>query len=278
MSLFKSFSGLVVVTAGIALPVVASAQGGPLGDEGRTWFLLSGSAASWSTTTRDDGFFTDNPGSSIALEDELNVKRRQAAAGLAFGRRLGENWRIELDWTGTRRSGDAVLKRDIRVAGFVYTSGSQLRSTVNVSGLRINGGWSFARHDGLELGVSYGAKWLTLNQSFERTVPAGASPTLLLSSSNSHTALLPVVGLYGTWAALPALQLSGRAELGLWGAGYGDFSLAAHWRATPNLGVGLGLRHTQGKVGEKWGLLSDGAPWVLDYKSTGPQLLLNVSF
>jgi hypothetical protein len=278
MSLSIRFVGFTLAVGCFCLPRLVAAQGGPLGDEGRTWFSLSGAATSWSTTTRDDGGFINSPGTQINAEDELNIQRRKPAFGLAFGRRIGENWRIELDWTTVSRSGNSVLTRDIRVNGDVFTNGSQLRTTVNVSGLRINGGWSLARSDAMEWGVSFGGQWITTTQSFERTISGGGNATVVRSSSGGNVALLPVLGLFGTWAVSPALQMTGRAEVGVLGGSYGQLNLAGLWRATPNLGVGLGLRHVQGRLNENGRALGGGTPWLLDFRSTGPQLLLNLSF
>jgi hypothetical protein len=263
MSLFKRFGGIAWVISGLALSGNASAQGGPLGDDGRTWFSLYGTATSWSTTTRaDNGFTEEFRGTSVNVEDELGVQRRKTAAGLAFGRRIGENWRFEMDWTTSSRSGNAVLKRDIRVGTYVYTAGSALQSTVSVSGLRINGGRSFVRSDDLEIGVSFGGQWITISRSFDRYIDSNA------------VAPLPILGVYGTWSPASALQLTGRAEVGLRGGGYGQLWVAALWRATSNFSAGLGLRHTQGNIDEEFGY----SKLVLDYRATGPQLLLNLSF
>jgi hypothetical protein len=275
MSWSKRFSGVAWVIGGLAVPGFASAQGGPLGDEGRTWFSLYGTAASWSTTTRSDNGFTENfRGTTVNVEDELGVQRRKAAAGLAFGRRIGENWRFEMDWTTSSRSGNALLKRDIRVGTYVYASGSQLQSTINVSGLRINGGRSFVRSDDVEFGVSFGGQWVTISRSFNRVSANGSSAALDFSTSNTSVAPLPILGVYGTWAPTPAVQLTGRAEVGLRGGGYGQLSVGALWRATTNFSVGAGLRHTQGNIDEQF--VSN--TLVLNYRATGPQLVLNFSF
>ncbi len=263
MNSLKQLCPLALVAGSLCLPGVSMAQGGPLGDEGRTWFSLYGTATSWSTTTRSDSGFVENfRGTSVNVEDELGVQRRKAAAGLAFGRRIGENWRFEMDWTTSSRSGNTVLTRDIRVGTSVYTSGSPLRTTVNISGLRINGGRSLLRSDDLEFGVSFGGQWITISRSFGSYI------------DSSDLAPLPILGVYGTWSPAPALQLTGRAEVGLRGGGYGQLTVAALWRATANFSAGLGLRHTQGNIDEQFIT----STLVLDYRATGPQLLLNLSF
>jgi hypothetical protein len=279
MSLFKRFGGITIAIAGLALPGLSSAQGGPLGDEGRTWFQLYGTASSWSTTTRGNGYLQDDPGTTVSVEDELGVQRRKLAPGLSFGRRIGENWRIELDWTNSTRSGTTVLTRDIRVDGVAYPANSRLRSTVSVGGFRINGGRSFLRSDALEWGVSFGGQWISTSRTLQRASVVGGNTTLDSETSRTDTVPIPLLGLYGSWAPSPSWLLSGRADVGLTGAGYGQLAATAAWRANANFSIGLGLRHAQGRINtQAFDLIVPLRTLALDYRATGPQLLLNLVF
>jgi hypothetical protein len=279
MSSFNFFGAVAVACAGLGLSAQASAQGGPLGDDGRTWFELYGTAASWSTTTRGNGFNQNDPGTTINVEDDLGVQRRRLAPGLTFGRRIGENWRIELDWTNSSRSGTTVLTRDIRVDGVLYAANSGLLSTVSVGGFRINGGRSFLRSDTVEWGVSFGGQWISTSRTLQRTTVAGGNTSLDIANSRTDLTAIPFLGLYGSWAPSPHWLLSGRADVGLTGDNYGQLAVSVAWRANTNLSIGVGLRHAQGRINtQAFDLIVPLRTLALDYRATGPQLLVNLSF
>src|SRR5262245_24291970 len=64
-----------------------------------------------STTAHIDATATARPGSSISLEDELDLKDRKGTPYIDLGMRLGENWRIEFEYYSLKRTANKALTR-----------------------------------------------------------------------------------------------------------------------------------------------------------------------
>ena len=64
----------------------------------RFWAGLEYFYPTVSTTARFDATATARPGTTISLEDELDLSDRKGTPYLDLGMRLGENWRIEFEY------------------------------------------------------------------------------------------------------------------------------------------------------------------------------------
>ena len=81
--------------------------------EPRTWLQLQATSATWRMQTRGDYYFSRQSKPPLQLESELGLPERGTISGIAFGRRIGQRWRIELEHTSSRRRGGTLLQRDV---------------------------------------------------------------------------------------------------------------------------------------------------------------------
>lgn len=240
--------------------------------EPRTWFQLHGTAATWRLQTRGDdtAVYPDTP---LQTETDLGLPRHHAITGLGFGRRIGQRWRIELDYESVRREGTAVLGSDVVAGGVVFAGGSTLRSAIGLRTLRVNAGWSLLMTEDSEAGIVLGGQWFEISRKFDgqgRQVYADpASAIGPQSSSSGDLAPVLLVGLFGSQALAPDWRLNARAEFGL-GGGYRHGVVSAQWRALPNLALGVGYRYTRADLDVLFGFVACCSRLLVDYRTHGP--------
>ncbi len=258
----------------------AQAQITPAEAEPRTWVQLQFTAASVRSASRADGPLVNQPGTLVQHESELGLARHGAWPSASAGRRIGAHWRIEGEYSASRRSGSAVLARDVLVDGYAFSAGSTSHSSVEIATLRVNGGYSLLHADGMEWGLSFGGHGLHVARRVAGLARDSGNGNVLLpvQADARDVGLQALVGAYGTLALGPAWQLSGRADVGVGGGTYAHVSLAALWRATPHIQLGVGLRATRADVDIHTGFISGTSHLVLDYRIAGPQAFLRAGF
>jgi hypothetical protein len=253
-------------------------------DEPRTWLRLHATGATWDVNSSSGVNFFNNPPSSALEDSTLGLPQRKAIPGLGFGRRIGQRWRIELDYTTARRRGSALLAGDLQVEGIRYLAGTRIESDQTLATLRINGGWSFYQDPQLEAGLLIGGQWLRLSQRLSGTAtfntfvppnpnPVPSAPTPLRTVSKD-TAPVWSLGAWGSWAPADAWRLNARAEVGP----VRELSVAAQWWWNRHLALGAGYRAIQGKVDERFCFISCGGQLKLDYRIHGPTLSVDLAF
>ena len=62
--------------------------------DNRTWLQLQATSATWRTQTRGDYTFGQQSTPSLQLESDVGLPQRATLAGIGFGRRIGQRWRI----------------------------------------------------------------------------------------------------------------------------------------------------------------------------------------
>ena len=250
--------------------------------EPRTWLQLQATSASWRMQTRGDYYFSQQSTPPLQLESELGLPEGGTISGIAFGRRIGQRWRIELEHTSSRRRGGTVLQREVAADGVLFRAGTPIQSDVKLSTLRVNGGVSLWMSPEAEFGLTFGGEWVELARRFEGSgVPDFAPPQQAPSAqrtSSRDTAPIPVLGLYGHYAFAPAWRVTSRAEFGVGGASYRKLSAGVQWRATPHLALGAGYRQGSANLDVLFGFIGCCTHLVLDYQAHGPALSLNLSF
>jgi len=260
----------------LALPAAALAQSGPGGLDQRTWLSLQMQSASIHSSSYEAGYATGQL-SRVQNEDDLGVPGRASVPGLAFGRRIGERWRIEVDGTAFRRSRTTVLGRDLDLDGPIFAAGSSVRTEVFVNTWRVSGGWSFIKSDESEVGVLIGGQNVHLTTHIDGSSSAGpGSPATPTQRELSNNGLVPAVGLYGQHSLTDAWTLTGHLDVALQEK-YTRLSVGALWRMTPNLGLGLGWSHTESRFDITTVFIGVSRD-VLSYRASGPQLTLTASF
>ena len=250
--------------------------------ENRTWLQLQATSATWRTQTRGDYYFGQQSTPSLQLESDVGLPQRATIAGIGFGRRIGQRWRIELEHTTSQRKASTLLRRDVAADGVVFGTGTVLQSDVKLATLRVNGGVSLLMTSEAEVGVLFGGEWIEMSRRFEGSgVPDINNPQQAPSArrtDNKDLAPIPILGLYGHYAWAPAWRLVGRAEFGVDGASYRKLQAGVQWRATPNLALGVGYRHASANLDVLFGFIGCCTHLVLDYQARGPALTLDLSF
>ena len=250
--------------------------------ENRTWLQLQATAATWRTQTQGDYTFGQQSKSPLQLESDVGLPQRATIAGIGFGRRIGQRWRIELEYTTSQRKASTLLRREVAADGVVFGVGTALQSEVKLAALRVNGGVSLLMTGEAEVGVLFGGEWIEVSRRFEGSgVPDINNPQQAPSArrtDNKDVAPIPILGLYGHYALAPAWRLVGRAEFGVDGASYRKLQAGVQWRATPNLALGAGYRHASANLDVLFGFIGCCTHLVLDYQAHGPALTLDLSF
>ena len=273
----RSRAGLAgVCLAALCAPTPAWSQAGPAGLDQRTWLQLDATAARVRSVSQSYDIFDTPYAPPVDTEQTLGTPRSGTVWAGAFGRRIGERWRIEFGLARERRDGSTVLAQDTNVDGIVYAGGSTLRSRTQLRQWRVQGGFSFLLSDTAEAGLSFGGHGLTLARQLRGT-PAGSSPPdRVVDDSLREGVVLPLLGLYGTVALAPSWQLAGRLDLTP-GEDYAAASATLLWRAAPNLAIGLGYQVLEANIDVTWGFLFVDRT-VLDYRRHGPTLSVLLGF
>ena len=239
------------------------------------WAELSYFYPTISSTARLDRRSTARPGTSISLEDELDLDDRKGTPYVALGMRLGERWRMEFEYYQLNRSSSRSIRRQIEWGDVTYPVGVTLDSTFDTTVYRLTGGYSFYKAPEAEAGVGFGLHVTDFTTALSRqsgvaTVDREARDTLVP---------LPTLGLYGTYVMSEQFQLRGRVDyLSL---KYGDYDgslinglVALDWRFAKNWGAGVGYRYVdytlEATTSKFFG--------EINYKFKGPTLFVNAGF
>jgi hypothetical protein len=230
------------------------------------------------STARVDALSTARPGTKITLEDELDLADRKGTPYLSLGMRLGENWRMELEYYKLDRSSSKTLERDVDWGDVTYPLGVEIDSEFNTTVYRLTGGYSFHKTAASEAGVAFGFHVT----DFETSIAGqGLGPGGLAFQREARDALvpLPTLGLYGGFQVAPQVYLRGRVdylslEYNEYDGSLVNWMAAIDWRVHKNFGVGLGYRYVDYKLNaSKSDFVGD-----INYKFRGPTLYLQGAF
>ena len=231
------------------------------------------------STVRIDATATARPGSSIRLEDDLDLDDRKGTPYLGLGMRLGERWRLELEYYALKRTATKTISRQVDFGDVSFPVGAQLTSEFNSTIFRATGGYSFYKEPNAEAGVGFG-----LHITDFTTQLSGQGTGVLTGAGfqrEAHDALvpLPTVGLYGSYKLTDMLMLRGRVDF--LSLNYGDYDgrlinwlAALDWRFSKNVGAGVGYRYVDYRVDAT---KSDFTGEV-KYAFKGPTIFVNMGF
>ncbi|MDX1440557.1 MAG: hypothetical protein R3284_11715 [Rubricoccaceae bacterium] len=210
-------------------------------------------------------------GTEIDFEGDLALDDRKALGSIFGSVRLGEKWRIELEYFGLNRSGTRQINRTINWGDNTYPINAAVNSSFDSDVYRLSGGYSFVKDDKKEFGAALGL----FTTYFEASLSSAAGGFRKADT----LAPLPTIGAYGAYAFDPRWLAYGRADY-FW-INYDDYDgslintqIAAEYRFTRRFGVGLGYRYV------KYNLQSTDTKWHGDitYKFHGPNLYFTASF
>ncbi len=236
------------------------------------WAELSYFYPTINSTARVDVTGTARPGTTVRMEDELDLDDRKGVPYGTFGMRLGERWRLEFEYYQLNRSASKSIERQIEWGNATFPVGATLDSRLDTTIYRLTGGYSFYREPGGEAGVGFGLHVTDLDTALSRR--GGAE-----REARDTLVPLPTIGLYGTYKLSQQFQLRGRVDyLSL---NYGDYDgsltnllVALDWRFSRNWGAGFGYRY----VDYKLEATSSKLVGEINYRFKGPTLFVTVGF
>ena len=265
----------------LAAAVLAGASTAALAEapQDRFWAGLEYFYPTISSTARVDANATTRPGSTISLEDELDLADRKGTPYLNLGMRLGEKWRIEFEYYELNREATAVIGRSIDFGDTTFPIGTQLTSRFDSTVYRLTGGWSFYKEQDAEAGLALGLHVTDFETQMSGVGTGVLGGTGFQREARDALAPLPTIGLYGTYAVSPQFLVRGRVDyLSL---KYNDYDgslvnwmVAVDWRFHKNVAVGIGYRYVD------YELEADKSDFrgEVQYTFKGPTLFVNVGF
>jgi hypothetical protein len=212
-------------------------------EEPRTWLELRATDGHWRMSIDSGSLYSNNAGALVSTESELGLPARKTVPGIAFGRLIGQRWRIEIDHSSARRRASTVLASDVKRGEYTFLAGTPLEADVGLSTLRINGGWAAVKTDTTQAVLLLGGQWLRISQRLNGTATPG--PPGPRSVDSSDLTPIGLLGVLGQWQPAAQWRLQARAEVGT--EKVVQFNAGAQWRPTPHLALGAGYRFMRGE-------------------------------
>lgn len=255
----------------------AQAQSPASAPDIRNWLQVGVAASRWSITS--GGAYLGEPTRAYSAEDDLGLRRNSPSLQLAYGRRIGERWRVLIDYERGVRRGSTVLARDLDSDYTRYVAGSTLSSRLNLETLQVVGGWAPISRSDLEVGLLVGGQWVKAQRQLAGTGRGLGAPPGSASGARSDSVSdgegSPLLGAFTSVQFSPTVWLSARAVAargGTWSA-----RAQAHWQFNRHLALGLGYGGTQLSVDSQTCFIACTRAFI-DGSVHGPTATLQLSF
>ena len=206
--------------------------------------------------------------------DDLGLDE-STVAPMAYGLlRLGNRWRIELDYTNIEQDGSGFID-SVDVGGITVPVGATVNSYLNTRFISTRLGFSVVRNETLELGVSAGVSAASIEAGVSGSIDGVGSA----AGDISADVPLPSFGIYGTLALTKKLSIGGRAglfsiEVGDDSGDLQDFFASIDYFFTKNVGIGLAYKYINIDVTIK----EDSYKQLYNIRQSGPVAYLSVGF
>lgn len=188
--------------------------------------------------------------------------------------RLGNRWRIELDYTNVENNGSGEVDA-IDLGGIVIPVKASAETEVNTRFITTRLGFSVVRNSTAELGLSAGISAASIEAGISGSAEGLGSGSAYVSADVP----LPSLGIYGTLALTKNLSIGGRA--GLFSIDIDedegdlqDFFASVDYFFTKNFGVGVGYKYLNIDVKIK----EEDYRQVYKIRQSGPVAYLTLGF
>ena len=264
------FAGMLMLT-GSQFAYAVDADANPI----FTNRVILGAGAFWANTDAVIG--AEDLNSPLKAEINFNDLGldETVTAPMAYALlRLGNRWRIELDFTNIEQEGSGYID-SVDVGGINVPVGGTVSSNLDTRFISTRLGFSVVRNETLELGISAGVSAASIEAGV-----AGSIDGLGSASGNvSADVPLPSFGIYGTLAITKKLSIGGRAglfsiELGDDSGDLQDFFASVDYFFTKNVGVGLAYKYINIDVKIK----DDAFYQLYKIRQSGPVAYLSIGF
>jgi hypothetical protein len=184
-----ALAALGFATAGIT-PAAAQAPLHPALQD--RWTFGAGFFFPETTTQASLTSKTTGLGTSIDMEETLDMERSKTVPVLYARWRINQRWRIDAEYFQLNRSSERVIDRQIQWGDQTFAANTSVASKFNFSDLRVSGGYSFFRTPDKELGVGLGLHMASYDVQLNSSTSSNEGQDVL--------APLPVLSLYGNFA------------------------------------------------------------------------------
>jgi hypothetical protein len=214
----------------------------------RAWVHVAGYRPSVESIARSDALAVDRPGTVIRFEDELGLADRTTLPWFQAGARIGDRWRVELEYFSLRRSGERSATREIVWADAVYPASATLSSRFDSDILRLSAGYSFLKDDRTELGAVLGLHMTRFRVEILGAATAGGESGAARREGEEALVPLPTLGLFAQRDFAGGWSVVGRIDYFTLRTGGYDGQLlngvlALGYRLSDRIGVSAGYRH-----------------------------------
>jgi hypothetical protein len=210
-------------------------------------------------------------GTTIDLEQSLDMERSKTVPSF-FGRwRIGERWRIDAEFFQLNRTSERTLEREIHWGEQTFPVNADVSAKFNFYDLRVSAGYSFFRTTDKELGVGLGLHMA----SYDVSLTSNSTGT----DGEDVLAPLPVLSVYGQFALTERWAVGSRIDRFSLSYDKYDGSLTSLgldlvYQPLRHFGIGLGYRGLFIKMAVE----GDRATLRMRQTFEGPLLFLNASF
>jgi hypothetical protein len=210
-------------------------------------------------------------GTEVSAEEDLGLKERNDMPAVLASVRLGERWKLEVEYLSLQRENSRALSRTISWGDNTYTLGTTVNSNFSTEIYRLSVGYSFVRDAQKEFGAVLGLHATDLS--------ARISATSVGTESGDVLAPLPTIGLYGAYALTPKWLLSARVDLFSlkyeeYDGSLTNFTAGVDYRIWRNLGLGAAWRY----INYDLNVANSDFTGAWNYRFSGPLLYLVSSF
>jgi len=210
-------------------------------------------------------------GTEISAEEDLGLKERNDMPAVLASVRLGERWKLEVEYLSLERENSRAISRTISWGDNTYTLGTTVNSNFSTEIYRLSLGYSFVRDAQKEFGAVLGLHATDLS--------ARISATSVGTESGDVLAPLPTIGLYGAYALTPKWLLSARVDLFSlkyeeYDGSLTNFTAGVDYRIWRNFGLGAAWRY----IDYDLNVSASDFTGAWNYRFSGPLLYLVSSF
>ncbi|SNT04382.1 Outer membrane protein beta-barrel domain-containing protein [Sphingomonas laterariae] len=263
----------ILISGWIASPAAAQAL------QDKYWIEA---AAYWprvDTNVRVASTGSQDIGTDIDLESDLDLDKNEVLPSVFVGARLGGNFSVSAEYYALTRKGERAIERDITFRDVVYPVGASIATKFDTDVYRLTLGYAFVRNDNFELGASLGLHATKFKIELRGEGNVGGVGGATQVRGEDVLAPLPTIGLFTAFEVTPGVTLNARVDYLSLSIGDYDGRLlnaqaGAAYRFTDNVGIGVMYRYVDYRVDVE----KDRWTGRLAYKFKGPSVFLQLGF
>lgn len=221
----------------------------------------------------------DRPGTTIDMEEDLNLDDRDTLPAFYAGARFFDRFMVAGEYYALDREASETIGREIVFDDATFPVNASVESSVESDVYRLVLGYSFIKNDRAELGGSLGLHATQFDVAVRGEAQVGEAEFQTESRRREFLAPLPTVGAYAGYQVTPKVVINGRVD---WmSLGMDEFSgsilnaqASVGYRIWGPVEIGAAYRFVD------YGLEVDKPEYTLDadYDFSGPALFLRIGW